>query len=85
MGVLTWVVSALLAALLCRLVPAGRPLRRLGEFVVACVVATMAGLLATALDFAGWNEPDWRAALFCFLCALAAVGILRMTKIHFSV
>jgi hypothetical protein len=37
------------------------------------------GVTATALDFGGWNEPDWRAGLFVFLGALAAAGAIRLT------
>lgn len=41
------------------------------------VTAIAMGLLATYLDFGGWKEPDWRAGLFCFLGAFAAIGFYR--------
>jgi len=85
MGILVWLISGLLACLLCRLIPAARPPGRLVEYVVSCSVATVAGLVATALDFAGWNDPDWRAALFCFLAALAAIAISRIARVRFFV
>lgn len=47
------------------------------EIVVAVSASTASGLLATALDFGGWNEPDWRAAVFAFFAAFAAVAVLR--------
>jgi hypothetical protein len=37
----------------------------------------IAGAVATALDFGGWNEPDWRAGVFAFASALAVIGWMR--------
>lgn len=46
--------------------------------------AFLLGVAATALDFGGWHEPDWRAALFAFLGALAAAALFRLTMIRTS-
>jgi hypothetical protein len=59
--------------------PWSRPPRRIGEFLVTLLAALPLGVLATALDFGGWNELDWRAGLFVFLGALAAAGAFRLT------
>ena len=60
-----------------RLVPAGRPERRTGEALAAIGTAIVCGLAATALDFGGWNEFDWRAGTFALCGAAAVVGALR--------
>lgn len=51
----------------------------IGEFSVSIVAGLILGVVATALDFGGWNEPDWRAGLFVFLGALTAIGLFRLT------
>jgi len=48
------------------------------EAAVALVTGLSLGLLATALDFGGWNELDWRAGVFVFLGSAAAVAIARL-------
>ena len=50
----------------------------MGELVAAIVIAFLLGVAATALDFGGWRELDWRAGLLAFLGAAAAVGIFRL-------
>jgi len=45
------------------------------------LVSVAAGLVATAFDFGGWNEIDWRAALFVAICALAAIGCVRLVRL----
>jgi hypothetical protein len=47
--------------------------------LVSILAGLMLGVAATALDFGGWNEPDWRAGLFVFLGAMAAAGAFRLT------
>jgi len=42
------------------------------------LVGAIMVVFSTALDFGGWSEPDWRAALFVFLGALAAYSFSRM-------
>jgi len=76
-GVALWVAAALLALVLARSVPALRA-RLWIEAAVALVTGLSLGLLATALDFGGWNELDWRAGVFVFLGSAAAVAIARL-------
>ena len=77
MGAMTWLLAGGLASLLARLVPR---LRRswILELAVAAVAALVAGVVATALDFGGWQEADWRAALFAFFAGLAMIAVVRM-------
>jgi hypothetical protein len=77
MGAALWVVSALSAFLIARIVPAGRRQDYLRELMVAVVAALLFGVAATVLDFGGWREPEWRASLFALFGALAAVAAYR--------
>ncbi len=77
MGVASWVISGIAAFLVARIVPFSTQMRWKTELVTALLAAMGAGVAATALDFGGWREPDWRAAVFAFFVALALVGALR--------
>ena len=79
MGIALWVVSSVVAFLLARMAPWRRRPTRAGELSVSITAGLLLGALATALDFGGWSEPDWRAALFVFLGAVAAAGMFRLT------
>ena len=72
-----WVLAGIGAAVAARLVRAGRS-GWVIEATIAVAVAGVAGLAATALDFGGWREPDWRAGTFCFLVAIGAIGLARL-------
>lgn len=78
MGLAVWFVSGLAAFFFARIVPFARGRGWLAELLTALVSAAGFGLIASALDFAGWREPDWRAALFVFLGAFAAAGCCRL-------
>jgi len=75
-GLALWAVAGSASFLLARLVPVGRS-GWAGELAVSLLAAIALGLLATALDFGGWREPDWRAISFAFLGAFAATGLAR--------
>ncbi|HEX6178672.1 MAG TPA: hypothetical protein VF057_09960 [Thermoanaerobaculia bacterium] len=81
MGFGIWVVAGAGAFALGRLIRAGRPAGWLLEVFIALLAAAVAGLTATALDFGGWREPDWRAGTFALLVALAAIGLLRLIRL----
>ena len=51
------------------------------ELVAAVVAALAFGVVATALDFGGWNEPDWRAGVFAALGAVAAIALVRLLSL----
>jgi hypothetical protein len=63
-----------------RIIPLSRRRGWIGELTVSVSTALLLGIVATALDFGGWREPDWRAGLFAFLGAFAAIGIFRVAS-----
>jgi hypothetical protein len=81
MGIALWTACALVLFAAARFVPSGRTARWIGELAAALVSATTFGMLATFLDFGGWNELDWRAGVFVFFGAAAMVGIVRAVRL----
>jgi hypothetical protein len=80
MGIALWLGGGLVAFLAARLIPLRRPGGLWIELIAALVVAGALGLVATALDFGGWREPDWRAGVFAMLGAFAAAGLVRAIR-----
>lgn len=80
MGIVLWLACGGAAFVLARIVPAGRR-GWIAEACAALVVAFACGIAATALDFGGWKELDWRAGVFAFFGAFAATGLTRAARI----
>ena len=78
MGIALWVVSSAAAFLLARMLPWRRRKAWIGEILVSIATGLALGALATALDFGGWSELDWRAGGFVLLGALATIGLFRL-------
>jgi hypothetical protein len=76
-GIATWFASAAAALALARTVVARARLPLAREALAVSLAAALFGLAATALDFGGWNEPDWRAAVFVFCGAATAIPLVR--------
>ena len=79
MGIALWVATSAAAFLFARMAPWRRRPGWAGELLVSIAAGLLLGALATALDFGGWSEPDWRAGLFVFRGTLAAAGMFRLT------
>jgi uncharacterized membrane protein SirB2 len=79
MGIVLWLIAGIIAFMIARIVPFARRASWLGEAFVTVSAAILLGVAATALDFGGWREPDWRAPLFAFLGAFTAAGLFRFT------
>jgi hypothetical protein len=77
MGILLWLGAGAASFGLARIIRPGRSPRFAAELFAALGAAFLFGAIATALDFGGWKEPDWRAGVFAFLGALAAAGVVR--------
>jgi len=81
MGIALWLLSGVAVFAASRAIAPARPERFLGELFVVIVVSLLAGLGATAFDFGGWGEVDWRAAAFVILCSFAAIGFSRSVRL----
>jgi uncharacterized membrane protein YeaQ/YmgE (transglycosylase-associated protein family) len=79
-GIALWLACGIVAVTVARIVPASRQVQLLTDAATGVVTALLAGVVATALDFGGWNEPDWRAGLFVLMTALASLGWLRVLR-----
>lgn len=81
MGVALWIAAGLAAWIVARLVPVARTKSWIVELVLSTLTAALLGLAATAGDFGGWKEADWRAGLFAFFGSFAALGVFRLVTI----
>jgi membrane protease YdiL (CAAX protease family) len=81
-GIALWVVCGAAAFFIARIIPAGRNQRRAAELIAAVVTSFLFGVIATALDFGGWKELDWRCGLFVFFGAFAACGLVRIATMR---
>jgi hypothetical protein len=80
MGVALWLVCGLLAFAVAAVMKPGGALSWPLELSVAAGAALLFGLAATALDFGGWKELEWRAGLFCFFGSAAVLAITRLSR-----
>ena len=81
MGAALWVTSALSIFVVARIVPSGRTRSYLIELIVAIAAAVVLGVAATALDFGGWRDPDWRAFAFVLFGTAAATALVRVVRL----
>ena len=80
-GVALWLAAGAIAFAIARFIPSGRRRGILVELIAALAASAIFGFTATALDFGGLREPDWRAALFALFGALAALGAVRSLRL----
>ena len=81
MGIGLWIVSAAICYFAIRYIKFAKPAGWFGELIAVFIAALVLGAIATALDFGGWNEPDWRAALFVLFGSLAIAGAIRVIRL----
>lgn len=81
MGVALWLLCGVAVFALSRAIAPGRPAGFFMELLLALAAAFCAGLGASALDFGGWAEVDWRAGAFVVFCCLAAIGVARSIRL----
>ena len=77
MGAAMWFAAGVASFLVARIVPLRRPKRWVLELVFTLATALALGVVATALDFGGWREPDWRAGVFTLLGSFTVPGLFR--------
>ena len=80
MGIALWLAGGVLAFVTARLIPHGRN-GWVPEAIVAVLAAVALGLVATYLDFGGWEETDWRAPVFAAFGSLALLGLVRLFRL----
>jgi hypothetical protein len=78
MGIALWITCAAAVFLAIRNIRFGRPAGWVGELLTVTISALILGAIATALDFGGWKELDWRAGLFVLFGCFAVAGIGRL-------
>ena len=81
MGVALWIAAGLVAWIIARIIPMGRTRSWIAELALSMITAGLLGLAATAGDFGGWREADWRAGLFAFFGSFAVLGVFRLVTI----
>ena len=81
MGIALWMTCAAAVFFAIRNIRFGRPAGWIGELFAAVIGALILGGIATALDFGGWNELDWRAGAFVLLGSLAVSGAIRFGRL----
>jgi hypothetical protein len=79
MGIAVWLIAGIGAYFLARLMPVPHG-RRWPDLLLSIAAALAAGLTATALDFGGWSEPDYRAALFALFLSLLALATKKLVS-----
>ena len=84
MGIVLWLVCGAAVFFVTRRSPAGRAVSWLVELLIVMTASLILGALATALDFGGWNEPDWRAGLFVIFGSAAVAGTMRVLRLATS-
>jgi hypothetical protein len=81
MGLGSWIAAGIVAFALARLL-ALRSSRAWLEIATSVLVALLFGIAATILDFGGWQELEWRAAIFAFLGAATSIALLRLIALR---
>jgi hypothetical protein len=81
MGIALWLACAAVVFFAARSVPYARPASWLTELAVTIISAIVLGCAATALDFGGWKELDWRAGLFVFFGTATFASAHRLVRI----
>jgi hypothetical protein len=81
MGIALWMTCAVAVFFTIRSIRFARPVGWIGELFVVVIGALLLGGVATALDFGGWNELDWRAGLFVLFGSMAVGGASRVGRL----
>ena len=81
MGLLTWVLAGVLAFGIARGLRSGGALRWPAEAAVAIAAAVLFGMIATAFDFGGWKELEWRAAAMALAGTSLVLALTRIARL----
>jgi hypothetical protein len=81
MGIALWMTCAAAVFFAIRAIRFARPAGWIGELATVAGGTFILGGIATALDFGGWNELDWRAGLFVLFGSMAVGGAIRIGRL----
>jgi hypothetical protein len=81
MGIALWMICAVAVFFAMRAIRFARLAGWIGELFIVVLGALILGGIATALDFGGWNELDWRAGLFVLFGTMAVGGASRVGRL----
>jgi hypothetical protein len=76
-----WITCAAAVFFTIRNIRFGRPSGWIGEISTVLLGALVLGEVATALDFGGWDELDWRAGVFVLFGCFAIAGVMRVGRL----
>ena len=78
-GLITWLLASAAAFAVARMIPKERAGVVL-ELGAALVSGTLAGMVATALNFGGWQVVSPHAAGFAAAVAMTAIALVRLLR-----
>jgi len=81
MGIVIWAAAGVLAFAVARLLRSGGAPAWPVEILVAIAAALVFGLIATAFDFGGWRELEWRAGVFALAGSSLILAIVRSARL----
>ena len=81
MGIALWMLCAAAVFFTIRNIRFGRPIGWIAELFAIVIGAMLLGGVATALDFGGWDELDWRAGVFVLFGSFAIGGAIRCGRL----
>ena len=81
MGLVIWVAAGVIAFAVARMLKSGGAASWPVELLVAIAAGVAFGLIATAFDFGGWKELEWRAAAFALAGASLALAVVRFARL----
>lgn len=84
MGLVIWAAAGIAAFGGARTLKSGGAMAWPVELIAAIVSSVAFGLLATAFDFGGWKELEWRAAAFALAGASLTLAIVRFARLAFA-
>ena len=84
MGLVIWVAAGVAAFAVARMLKSGGEIAWPVELIAAIVSSVGFGLVATAFDFGGWKELEWRAGAFALAGASLTLAIVRFARLAFA-
>jgi hypothetical protein len=76
-----WAVGGLVAFAFGRILKSGGALAWPAELAIAVGAAIGFGLIASAFDFGGWRELDWRTGVFALAGASLIIALARAVRL----